>query len=82
MYVLNLIKRFFIFIWDFIFFFFGMPYEQQAKKLKFDEDDKAARGPENPKTEATVYRANKVSNDTEAREEPKSDQDNITKIKE
>ncbi len=40
-----------------------MPYEQQAKKLKFDEDDKASRGPENPKPKTTVYRANKVSND-------------------
>ena len=74
--ILNMIKKFFIFIWDFIFIFFGMPYEQQAKKLTFDEDDKAIRGPENPKTKTTIYRANKVSN------ESKLDKDNKTKIKE
>jgi hypothetical protein len=55
------IKKFFIKIWDFIFFFFGMPYEEQAKKLNWDEKDAAFRGPENPKTKKTYYRPNKVS---------------------
>ena len=57
------IKRLFIKIWDFIFFFFGMPYEKQAKKLDWDEKDAAFRGPQNPKTKKTYYRANKVSKD-------------------
>ncbi len=57
----HFIRRIFIAIWDFIFFFFGMPYEEQAKKLDWDEKDAAFRGPENPKTKTTVYRANKVS---------------------
>jgi hypothetical protein len=55
------IKKFFIKIWDFIFFFFGMPYEEQAKKLNWDEKDAAFRGPHNPKSKKTYYRANKVS---------------------
>jgi len=57
----HFVRQFLIGIWDFIFFFFGMPYEEQAKKLKFDEHDAAIRGPENPKTNKTYYRANKVS---------------------
>lgn len=56
----NLIRRIAIGIWDFIFFFFGMPYEEQAKKYNLDAHDKTIRGPENPKTEKTYYRANKV----------------------
>lgn len=60
-YLLTLIKKFFIKIWDFIFFFFGMPYEEQAKKLNWDEKDATFRGPANPKTKKTYYRANKVS---------------------
>jgi len=55
----DLIRKFFIFIWDFIFFFFGMPYEEQAKKL----GDCDARGEDNPKRTHTAYRANKVSKD-------------------
>lgn len=51
------IKRFFVMIWDGFFFFFGMPYEEQAKKLK----DYDARGEKNPKTNKISYRANKVS---------------------
>ena len=47
-------------IWDFIFFFFGMPYEEQSKKFKLDKHDKAIRGPKNPKSKKTFYRANKV----------------------
>ncbi len=62
-YIIGIIKKFFIKIWDFIFFFFGMPYEEQAKKLDWDEKDAAFRGPENPKTKKTHYRANKVSKD-------------------
>jgi len=50
-----------IFIWDFIFFFFGMPYEKQASKLKLDELDHTLRGHENEKTTHKIYRANKVS---------------------
>lgn len=60
-YIIGSIKKFFIAIWDFIFFFFGMPYEEQAKKLDWDEHDTAFRGPDNPKTKKTHYRANKVS---------------------
>jgi len=45
----------------FYFFFFGMPYEEQAKKLNWDEKDAAFRGPHNPKSKKTYYRANKVS---------------------
>jgi hypothetical protein len=50
-----------IFIWDFIFFFFGMPYEKQASKLKLDELDDIFRGGENKQTTHKVYRPNKVS---------------------
>jgi len=60
-YIIGLIKKFFIAIWDFLFFFFGMPYEEQAKKLDWDKNDAAFRGPDNPKTKKTHYRANKVS---------------------
>ena len=55
----SLIRRFFIAVWDFIFFFFGMPYEEQAKKL----GDYDARGEDNPKRKYTAYRANKVAKD-------------------
>lgn len=61
--IIRSIKNFFIKIWDFVFFFFGMPYEEQAKKLDWDEKDAVFRGPENPKTKKTHYRANKVSKD-------------------
>lgn len=50
-----------VFIWDFVFFFFGMPYEKQASKLKLDELDPTLRGRENAKTTHKIYRANKVS---------------------
>lgn len=60
MIIWNLIRSIAIGIWDFIFFFFGMPYEEQAKKLNLDEHDKALRGPKNPKIKTIVYRANKV----------------------
>ena len=53
----NFLCKLFIFIWDFVFFFFGMPYEEQAKKL----GDCDARGEDNPKRKYTAYRANKVS---------------------
>lgn len=55
------IKRFFIKVWDVAFYVLGAPYEQQAKKLDWDEKDEAFRGPQNPKTKKTHYRANKVS---------------------
>jgi hypothetical protein len=55
------IKKILIGIWDFVFYFIGAPYEQQAKKLNWDEKDAAFRGPENPKTKKPYYRANKVS---------------------
>lgn len=60
MIIWNFVCRIAIGIWDFIFFFFGMPYEEQAKKLNLDKHDKTIRGPDNPKRERTVYRANKV----------------------
>ena len=55
------IKKFFVGVWDFIFYFIGAPYEEQAKKLDWDEKDATFRGPENPKTKKTHYKANKVS---------------------
>ena len=51
-----------IFIWDFVFFFFGMPYEEQASKLKLDKLDHIFRGSENKQPIHKIYRANKVSN--------------------
>lgn len=57
------IKKFIIGIWDFIFYLIGAPYEEQAKKLDWDNKDTLFRGPENPKTQKTHYRANKVSKD-------------------
>lgn len=62
-YIMGIIRNFLIGVWDFVFFFFGMPYEEQAKKLKLDEHETLIRGPENPKSTKTFYRANKVSND-------------------
>lgn len=53
-----------IWIWDFVFFFFGMPYEQQASKLKLDELDDIFRGGENKLATHKVYRANKVSKES------------------
>ena len=55
------IKKFLIGVWDFIFYLIGAPYEKQAKKLDWDEKDAAFRGPKNPKSNKTHYRANKVS---------------------
>ena len=51
------IKRFFVVLWNFLSMFFGVPYEQQAKKL--GEWD--IRGEDNPKTDRVARRANKVS---------------------
>jgi len=59
----NIIRLVAIGIWDFIFFFFGMTYEAQGNKLDLDKHDKTIRGPENPKTTRTVYRANKVGSE-------------------
>lgn len=57
----HFIRRFLIGIWNFLSMFFGFPYEEQAKKLDWDEKDAAFRGPENTKRKKTYYRANKVS---------------------
>ncbi|MDQ7043926.1 MAG: hypothetical protein Q9M40_00960 [Sulfurimonas sp.] len=54
------IRMFFVGIWDFFFFFFGMPYEKQAEKLDLDKIDPMLRGPNTKKPNYTVYRANKV----------------------
>lgn len=66
--IFNIISKYsiktIIFIWDFIFFFFGMPYEKQASKLKLDELDDIFRGGENKQTTHKVYRANKVTKGT------------------
>lgn len=59
--ILGFIKKFFVAMWDFIFYLIGAPYEEQAKKLDWDEKDTAFRGPKNPKSKKTHYRANKVS---------------------
>lgn len=57
----GLIKKLLIGVWDFVFYLVGAPYEEQAKKLDWDEKDAAFRGPTNPKTKTTHYKANKVS---------------------
>jgi len=49
-----------VFIWDFVFFFFGMSYEKQASKLNLEVLDPTLRGSENEKTTHKIYRANKV----------------------
>lgn len=59
--ILGFIKKFFVAMWDFIFYLIGAPYEEQAKKLDWDEKDAAFRGPKNPKSKKTHYKANKVS---------------------
>lgn len=59
--ILTPIKKSIIGIWDFIFYLIGAPYEEQAKKLDWDSKDTLFRGPENPKTKKTHYKANKVS---------------------
>lgn len=62
--VLKYTKKTGIWIWDFVFFFFGMPYEEQASKLKLDKLDPTLRGRENEKTTHTIYRANKVGKES------------------
>ncbi|HIP20595.1 MAG TPA: hypothetical protein EYG70_05675 [Sulfurimonas sp.] len=54
------IRMFFVGIWDFVFFFFGMPYEKQAEKLDLNKIDPTLRGPDTDKPKYQVYRANKV----------------------
>lgn len=49
-----------VWLWHFLFFFFGITYEKQASKLKLDELDHAMRGHKNEKTTHQIYRANKV----------------------
>ncbi|MDQ7046835.1 MAG: hypothetical protein Q9M39_04160 [Sulfurovum sp.] len=60
MMIWNLFRGIILGIWDFIFLFFGMSYEKQSDRLNLDKHDKDIRGPDNPKTKRTVYRANKV----------------------
>lgn len=55
------ITKFIVGIWDFVFFFFGFPYEKQANKLDLNKLDDTLRGPPNEKTTHKIYRANKVS---------------------
>ena len=62
--LLGSIKKFFIKVWDIAFYVLGAPYEQQAKKLDWDEKDEAFRGPQNPKTKNRTNRPNKVSKRT------------------
>jgi len=56
-------KKLIVGIWDFVFFFFGMPYEEQASKLKLDAYEEIIGGPRNEETGHQFYRANKVSNE-------------------
>jgi hypothetical protein len=53
--------KFFVGVWDFIFFFFGFTYEEQATKLDLDGMEPMLGGPENEKTTHQFYRANKVT---------------------
>ncbi len=62
--IIKYIIKTIVFIWDFVFFFFGMPYEKQASKLKLDELDPILRGRENKKPTHKIYRANKVSKES------------------
>lgn len=62
--VFGVIRTLIIGIWDFFFLFLGVPYEEQAKRLRLDDIDPLMTGPENEKTTHQFYRANKVSNDT------------------
>ncbi len=48
-------------IWDFLLLFFAFSTTKHCNKLKWDDQDPALRGPDNPKTKNTYYRANKVS---------------------
>ena len=61
-YIKKYTKMFFVGIWDFIFFFFGMPYEEQAGKLDLEKIDSVLRGPENEVTKHQFKRANRASN--------------------
>ncbi|MDQ7044412.1 MAG: hypothetical protein Q9M32_00660 [Sulfurimonas sp.] len=59
--IIKYIRMFFRGIWDFIFFFFGMPYEKQAKKLDLEKIDSVLRGPQDEKTSHQIYRANRAA---------------------
>lgn len=54
-----------VWIWDFVFLFLGVPYEEQANKLNSEEWEPVMGGPENEKTTHQFYRANKVSNEVD-----------------
>lgn len=46
-------------VWNFLSFFFGFPYEQQANKLDLKKVDPLFRGPQNDKTPHKIYRPNR-----------------------
>lgn len=62
-FMFSLIVKIVVGVWDFIFFFFGFTYEEQAEKLKLDELDPVITGPKNEKTGHQYFRANKVGQD-------------------
>lgn len=62
--IVGAVSRFFVGIWDFIFFFFGFTYEEQAAKLDLDAMESTLGGPENEKTRHQFYRANKVATES------------------
>jgi len=61
--IFRVIRRFILGVWDFCFLFLGVPYEEQAKRLRLDDIEPLMSGPDNEKTTHQFYRANKVSND-------------------
>jgi len=62
--IFKAIRRVILGIWDFFFLFFGVPYEEQAKRMKLDEIEPTLWGGKNEKTTHTFYRANKVSKES------------------
>ena len=68
-FIIKYIRMFFVGIWDFVFFFFGMPYEEQAHKLDLKKIDPILRGSENEKTTHQAYRANRAGLAGEKRKE-------------
>lgn len=57
---MRLLKRIGLYIWDFIFYFLGAPYEKQAGRLDDEKAESFFRGPENTKSSHKIYRANKT----------------------
>ena len=58
----NYFVKIIVSVWGPLSYIFGFPYEKQARKLDSEKIDPLFRGPENDKSNRTVYRANKVSN--------------------